>query len=1230
MDKKENINTFRTINEYELMKFKLANDALGIALWDMDIVSADPVSPLNKITWSQELRNMLGFSDENDFPNTITALADRFHPDDSDTVFAAFAAHFNDQTGKTPYNIEYRLKHKTGEYRWFHGLGTTLRDNAGVPLRVAGAVMDINEKKQTQTQLMIMSSIVQHSPNFISYKKLYGKCLYVNPAAASLTGYSQDELKEDYLGTLFDDETSKLISEQITKDLREKGISHYEAKGKIKNGSERVFSGTSFLIEKDAFASVATDVTEARRLETERIKAIKALEYSKKLTDILNKTAIVFLSQSEETFEDMMASGLKPFCDALDLDRVSVWRNSQKPDGLHVSQIFLWDRESGGSTEPTAGLDDITYARFAPRWEGLLAGDESVNSPVRLLPEAAMLNYYGVVSAFVAPVFINNTFWGFVLFEDRRNERYFDNDCADIMRSAAFLCTNTVIREENTRAAQEAAEELKYSKEQTDKLSNWYRSILDAIPLLVTVTDADMNWTFVNKAVEDLLGTKHEEILGKPCSNWNAHICNTPDCGIVCAKRGEKRTFFSHKGLSYQVDVEILKNSDDEVSGYIEIVQDITKLKEAEVLKQVREAEDRVQIIFDTAPIGCCMFDDNFNIIDCNLETVKMFGLADKKVFLDSFFKLSPEYQPDGKKSSELAVENNCKTLRDGYNRFEWMHQMLNGEPLPSEITHVRVKFKDEYVIASYIRDLREHKALLNEIHHENERYMNMAHWYESLLDALPFLVSAQDLNEKWTFVNAAAEIFLKSEREEIIGKPCKNWGLSICNTDKCAIACARRGQMRTFFMHENTSFQVDTKYLKDLNNETAGYIEIIQDITQTERMMKQQTEMEAAARAKSAFLAAMSHEMRTPMNTIIGMGAIGKNAVDIEGKNYALNKIEEASIHLLGVINDVLDMSKIETNKLELSHIAFDLRASIKKAISFIQFNIEEKQLQFSLNIDQNTPTLVIGDDQRLSQIIINLLSNAVKFTPEEGKISLAVSLEHEEDGICELCFEVADSGIGISPDHHERIFNPFEQAESGTTRKYGGTGLGLVISKNIIELMGGRIWVESEPGKGSRFIFTVNLLRDEEGLRQKPGSDGKDEVSPEDIYDKTNGKKVLLVEDIEINREILITLLDGTGLIIDTAENGREAVDMVTAAPENYDLIFMDMQMPVMDGLEATRQIRNLPLAGKKLPIIAMTANVFQEDIEKCREAGMDNHIGKPFDLAIVLEKLREYLAD
>jgi CheY-like chemotaxis protein len=362
-------------------------------------------------------------------------------------------------------------------------------------------------------------------------------------------------------------------------------------------------------------------------------------------------------------------------------------------------------------------------------------------------------------------------------------------------------------------------------------------------------------------------------------------------------------------------------------------------------------------------------------------------------------------------------------------------------------------------------------------------------------------------------------------------------------------------------------------------------------------------------------------------------MAAIGINAEDIERKTYTLKKIEDASRHLQNIINNVLDISIIETNKLELSNTSFGLKHLINDAVSLIKFDVEEKKLQFDLEINSNVPDFFKGDAKRLMQVILNLLSNAVKFTPEKGFIRFDVSLAGEEDGLCELHFEVADNGIGISPETHEKIFNMVEQAESSIIGKFDGKGLGLDISKHIIELMGGRIWVKSEVGKGARFIFTIKLLRNLHAgehtaidleSRQKPD---ENKVSIKDIYYKFNGKNILVVEDVD--SEIIVSLLDGSGLNIDTAANGRDAVDLAIVSPEKYELIFMDIHMPVMDGFEATKQIRALNGAGyQKVPIIALTADVFQEDIEKCHEAGMNDHIGKPFDVVKIFNILNKYL--
>jgi CheY-like chemotaxis protein len=386
----------------------------------------------------------------------------------------------------------------------------------------------------------------------------------------------------------------------------------------------------------------------------------------------------------------------------------------------------------------------------------------------------------------------------------------------------------------------------------------------------------------------------------------------------------------------------------------------------------------------------------------------------------------------------------------------------------------------------------------------------------------------------------------------------------------------------------------------------------------------------ETANKAKSIFLANMSHEIRTPMNAIVGMTTVGKTAPDMERKTYCFSKIEEASKHLMGVINDILDMSKIEANKLELTYADFNFREMIQRIVNVNNINMNEKNQTLTVNIDPAIPEFLISDEQRLSQVITNLLGNAIKFTPQNGSITLraeCITGTGEEEDVCAIKFSVSDTGIGISHEQQDKLFQPFHQAESSTSREFGGSGLGLSISKNIVEMMNGRIWVDSDLGKGAAFYFTIKAKRSGKTTQtEQPAVTDNAEKLPF-LF---KGQSILLVEDMEINREIVLALLEPTQLTIDCAENGEEAIKLFTKEPDKYGMIFMDVQMPLMDGYKTTMAIRALDVQrAKTIPIVAMTANVFRDDVEKCLASGMNSHIGKPLNFDEVMIKLRTYLS-
>ncbi|MDR1966173.1 MAG: response regulator [Synergistaceae bacterium] len=548
-------------------------------------------------------------------------------------------------------------------------------------------------------------------------------------------------------------------------------------------------------------------------------------------------------------------------------------------------------------------------------------------------------------------------------------------------------------------------------------------------------------------------------------------------------------------------------------------------------------------------------------------------------------------------------------------------------------------------------------------------------------------------------------------------------------------------------------------------DGQSEGFVLFFYDTTETTRARVEAERArelaERSTQAKSEFLSRMSHEMRTPMNAIIGMTTIARASSDPQRKEYCLDKINEASVHLLGVINDILDMSKIEANKFELSDSEFNFEKMLNRVTNVINFRVEEKRQNIFVELDRDIPENIVSDEQRLAQVITNLLSNSVKFTPEGGSIWLSAKKISLEGDACTIRVTVRDSGIGISEEQKSRLFTSFEQADGSISRKFGGTGLGLAISKRIVELMEGRIWIESELGHGSSFIFEIKAriadarsrrllpsdvnwgnmrvlvvddapeileifkailvpygvtcettLSGEGAMRlieerggdpydvffidwKMPGMDGieltrkikeicgakpvvimisasdwtemepqarsagvdrflQKPLFPSALFNAINecmsrtaqakkddavevascdgifcGKRVLLAEDVAINCEILSSLIEHTGVALDYASDGKEALGKFSADPNAYDLILMDVHMPNMDGYEATKNIRASEFGrAKTIPIIAMTANVFREDVERCRQVGMNDHLGKPIDAAEVITKMRKYM--
>jgi PAS domain S-box-containing protein len=759
--------------------------------------------------------------------------------------------------------------------------------------------------------------------------------------------------------------------------------------------------------------------------------------------------------------------------------------------------------------------------------------------------------------------------------------------------------------------------------------------------LLVVKPDGEM--VLVNPALAQMFGYAEDELVGQPVD-----ILVPED---QRASHGLQRERYHHSpaqaqalmsrrslrgcrkdGSEFAIELSLGSLNIDGVDHVLATVSDVTERSLAEAL--LKASERRLRLALDAAGAGFWeVFIESENRYWSD-ELWGLYGLEPDSVTPSYAAWLDTVHPADRAQADAVIVEASAREERF---EVEWRVNLPEGQPPRWLLSIAQPVRDDEGRVRSYIGIVIDVSARRRAEEGRRQSEAMLA----TILDNVGAYIYIKDPEYRYTYANGAVCRLFGVEREQIVGRTDDVFfdaatSRNLRDNDRRVIEGGERIQLeennvdvRTGETHSYISIKLplrrddgsiyalcgistDITERKRAEQELQRHRQNLESLVdaRTRELLQAKEAAESANRAKSAFLANMSHEIRTPLNAVLGMARIMQRDGVSPTQAEQLGKIDGAAQHLLGVINDILDLSKIEAEKFILEEGEFALDGVAANVASMIHDRSTAKGLCLVVDAE-SVPCLVRGDSTRFTQALLNLASNAVKFT-ESGAITLSLRIDERQGDALRVRAEVSDTGIGIPREVLPKLFRPFEQGDASTTRKYGGTGLGLAITRRLAELMGGEAGVTSDVGKGSTFWFTA-WLGVGRSIQQAP-PDQDDGGCAESVLQKEyGGAQILLVEDEPVNQEVAKLFLFDAGLDVAVAGNGAVAVDMAAGSP--FDLILMDMQMPEMDGLEATRRIRALP-AYSQVPIIAMTANAFAEDRAQCMAAGMDDFLSKPVD--------------